>query len=254
MDRLSHLWPDIFSLAVANTDPDQYPVPWLFGCCASESSWKPPKVLRPHNYRKLAFYRLRRIDSKKSCVCNTFGITQFGIKGSNLKAICWAAEHNFIGVLQFLKDWGITLDEVKKSYALPFAIRNGYMTVLQFFKEWGLKFSTLYDSHHGRKLLQCAIGHGRIPVVQFIKDWWNATPDELLEHFSSFLRQAAGHNDIDILMYLKEWMLADFGQEKSLILASDAVTFVRHNYHTTYTLGYTLHAFQVVGLLPGNKY
>lgn len=215
MDRITHLWPDITSMAYWHTS-------WCTACdhvCLSSLSQS-----KVHKFGdNLATFRFNEFcqDTHLSVIgtlsyaANKGNIDMFRFYATLHSSVAYkermslfttAVGNDHLAVCQFLvSDVGLTLDELRQSSALQDAAKMGRLSMCQFLKDQGF---TLDDVRaRNNSALRSASAYGHLPVIQFFKDWGLTIQDVLdgPRKFDTSFLLAAESGHAHVLQYFKEW-------------------------------------------------
>lgn len=183
-------------------------------------------------------------------------------------ALRWAATNGHLHMLKFLKEMGLTIQDVRAefNFALRHAASGGHLEVLQFLKDWRdvdgeksmiVPWGPTYGGHdlvgpkarltledvrmYNCQVVRNAASGGHIHILQFLKDWRDATDAVHLKnekdaerlrdgldtdcltiadfHSAGVLMEAITYGHVNVLQFLKDW--ADDNNAKFLLRDND---------------------------------
>lgn len=201
MDRVNHLWPEIAALT------PHVGLVWCFTCsdvCAAVRVAYPRHKTQTKSWdyfenlsvKSLATLRCKALgrprgswgtkvvfediqfSEKRIRSCMLRWVIVNGCTGDEtISVLHFAVSFGLTDALQTLKDWGLTLQDVRSNdnYALRLASERGNVNVLQFLKMWGSSSRsepslTLQDVRNSGALQEAAI-KGHFEVLRFFKEW-----------------------------------------------------------------------------------
>jgi hypothetical protein len=136
-----------------------------------------------------------------------WGLSADNVRRKHNAALRWAAEQGRVNALQYLKDnWGLTTKDARSldNYALVGAAQHGHVDVLTFLKDvWGLNTSDA-RAQDGAPL-RLAIKFGGVAVLQVLKEQYGLTCADLRAHDNNALRLAVVYDRVPVLHFLKNW-------------------------------------------------
>lgn len=194
------------------------------------------------------------------CPLVSYRLTLKDVRWNKNEALCLAADHGHVDVLQFFKDWRdthpngtvsrLTIKDVRAEGNLLFrtAVVGGHVHILKFLKNWR-DDHVAYTSAHTNRLtindvraldnysLRWAAEYNHVDILQFLKDWQDPncfggarlTLKDVRALDNYALQMAAKNGHVRVLRFLRAWVDPDTGDHLTHddVLTSNALTIAR---------------------------
>lgn len=119
-----------------------------------------------------------------------------------LDSLRWATENDCLEYLQFVKYWGMSIDDVTLCGVYPFqlAARHGHVRILEFFQAWDPNFKNFCNF---KRVLLEAAEHNQLAVLKFLKGLCPYKADDVKSGISLAVR----NNHREAYSFLVIWLL-----------------------------------------------